>query len=38
MDAVVEALASGNAADFFVDRNVREGRGGWVYQPCGFYG
>jgi 4-hydroxybenzoate-CoA ligase len=28
MDAIVEALASGNAADFFVDRNVREGRGG----------
>jgi 4-hydroxybenzoate-CoA ligase len=27
MDAIVEALASGNAADFFVDRNVREGRG-----------
>jgi 4-hydroxybenzoate-CoA ligase len=28
MDAVVEAPATGNAADFFVDRHVREGRGG----------
>jgi 4-hydroxybenzoate-CoA ligase len=27
MDAIVEALPTGNAADFFSDRHVREGRG-----------